>query len=167
MSCSARLPIYTLVIAACFASRPPLFGILSVGGVVIFAMYFLGFVAAIGTAFVLKRTLLRSPAPALLLELPQYRAPALGTVLRLVGERCKIFVRQTGSIILALSVLLWAVLTFPEHGMDDAAMQRRTAALSAQTPAAAAQARRQVQREDQALRLENSLGGRLGRAIDP
>lgn len=169
MSCSARLPIYTLVIAACFASSKPWFGVLSVGGVVIFAMYFLGFVAAIGTAFILKRTLLRSPAPALLLELPLYRAPALGTVLRLVGERCKIFVRQTGSIILALSVLLWAILTFPQQGLDAAAMQQRQDAITAQGMAAepTSQALRQLQREDQALRLENSFGGRLGRAIEP
>ncbi|HET6345328.1 MAG TPA: nucleoside recognition domain-containing protein, partial [Myxococcota bacterium] len=169
MSCSARLPIYTLVIAAAFADAPPLFGVLSVGGLVIFAMYVLGFTVAITTAWLLKRTVLRSPLPALLLELPMYRAPDAKAVLLQVYERCKIFVQQTGTVILALSVLLWGILTFPHHGFTPTQRAMRLAAIEAQhLPAAAeAEAVAHLEREEQTLVLENSLGGRLGRGIEP
>jgi ferrous iron transport protein B len=167
MSCSARLPVYTLVIAAVFAGMPPLWGVLSVGGLCIFAMYLLGFVAAIGTAFVLKRTVLRAPAPPLILDLPRLQLPGLADVLRTVLLRCRIFVLQTGRVILALSVLLWALLTFPQQGLPTEQMQAeqmRVAQLPGDAQAAATQA---LGLMDRAYRLEHSLGGRLGHAIEP
>ena len=169
MSCSARLPVYTLVIAACFAAAPPVFGVLSVGGLVILAMYFLGFAAAIGTAFLLKRSVLKAPLPPLLLELPPYRAPNMRDVGRRVFERCRVFVSQTGSIILALSVLLWAALTFPEQGLEPGALQAQRAAIMVQhLPTDAKDAAlTDLARADEAARLEHSLGGRLGHAIEP
>jgi ferrous iron transport protein B len=74
MSCSARLPVYTLMIAAFFSDRK-LFGFLSVGALLIMSMYILGIVVAVSVAWVLKRTILRAPAPPLVLELPPYRLP--------------------------------------------------------------------------------------------
>lgn len=142
MSCSARLPIYVMVIAAVFSPLAPLFGFLSVGGFVIGAMYLLGFAAAIGTAWLLKRTVLRSPLPPLLMEMPGYKWPALRAVAQTVYERSKVFVVQTGTIILALSLLLWALLTFPQ----------------APTPTVDPPTARQ---------LEYSIAGRIGHAIEP
>ncbi|MBC7794907.1 MAG: ferrous iron transport protein B [Clostridia bacterium] len=144
MSCSARLPIYVLVVAAVFSSAKPVFGCLSAGGLVITAMYFLGFAAGLGTAFILKRTVLKSPAPPFIMELPTYKMPSAKAVVSLVYDRCRVFVVQTGTVILALSLILWALLSFPapKVHIDDPS------------------------RAD-AIRLEGSFGGQIGRAIEP
>ncbi len=112
MSCSARLPIYTLIISALFAGTGG-YGIISVGGLMLFGMYALSVLTAVAAAFVLKRTLLRSPAPPLVLELPPYRLPRPPDVLRQVGDKCFGFLRDAGTIILALSIVMWALLYFP------------------------------------------------------
>ncbi|MGI9056555.1 MAG: nucleoside recognition domain-containing protein, partial [Pyrinomonadaceae bacterium] len=79
MSCSARLPVYTLMIAAFFAGQT-VFGFLSLGAVLMLAMYSLGIFVAIAVAFILKRTILKSPPPPFVMELPPYRLPNLRTV---------------------------------------------------------------------------------------
>lgn len=167
MGCSARLPVYTLVVAATFAQMPPVLGIFSVGGLVIFAMYVLGFVAALGTAWLLGHTALPGPQQTLLMELPAYRTPQLPVLGRHVLERCRAFVAGTGATIVTLSVLLWALLTFPQAPLPDAAAL-----------AAYGQAQHQVQvtqeadgehlaRAARAYRLEHSVAGHVGRAIEP
>lgn len=113
MSCSARLPVYTLMISALFAGGATVFGLLSVGGLLLMLMYTLSVLTAILAAFVMKRTILQSPAPPLVLELPPYRLPRPQDVLRRVAERCWAFLRDAGTIILALSIVLWALLYFP------------------------------------------------------
>jgi ferrous iron transport protein B len=169
MSCSARLPVYILVIAAVFSAAPPVWGFLSVGGLVVGAMYMLGFAAAIGTAWVLKRSVLKAPTPPFLLELPAYKPPPVRQVLRQVWERCRVFVVQTGSVILALSLLLWGLLTFPRTNMDDAERASRLAQIeaSAADDAAREAALAAFAREEGALRLERSFGGRIGHAVEP
>ena len=178
MSCSARLPIYTLVIAAVFANQKPVWGMLSVGGLIIFAMYALGFAAALGTTWLLKRTVLRSPVPPLLLELPMYRVPEPRVVLLRVLERCRVFIKQTGTVILALSVLLWGMLTFPQANPSRTELQQHIVAARAQSTGVSFDtALTHVTNEDissatmerhlRAYRLERSLGGRLGHAIEP
>lgn len=111
MSCSARLPIYTLMIAAFFADSR--IGFISTGAIVMMAMYLIGVTTAIIVAWVLKRTLLRAPAPPLVLEMPPFRMPQTGVVLHTVASRAFIFVRRAGTVILALSIILWALTTFP------------------------------------------------------
>ena len=169
MSCSARLPVYTLVIAAVFASSPPIGGVLSVGGLVITAMYLLGIVAAVVVAFTLKRTLLRSPRSTLVLELPAYRRPSLASLRRRLLRRARAFTFQTGSIILALSVLLWALLAFPRQGLSQAELATRTTRIEQRTPPGPERQARlaDLSAEDGAKQLENSFGGRVGRAIEP
>jgi ferrous iron transport protein B len=167
MSCSARLPVYTLVIAAVFAGAPPLWGFLSIGGLVILAMYILGFAAAIGTAFMLKRTALRSPPATLLLELPAYRMPDLRAVARLVFERCRDFVQGTGRIIIALSIVLWALLTFPHATMPVPEVTARQASIAALPAGQQPKATAQLARDGRAYALQHSFGGQLGRALEP
>lgn len=184
MSCAARLPVYVLVISAVFSSVPPIFGIISVGGLVISGMYFLGFVVAIFTAWLLKRSVLGAPAPPLLLELPAYRMPAIKTVWRLVYERCRVFVVQTGSIILAISILLWAALTFPildepalveqvshidNSHMDTsaAATQMQPLAVDKVAPDMGAVGVATKDETFEARQLKHSIGGRLGQMIEP
>lgn len=118
MSCSARLPVYTLMIAAFFADRK-VFGFLSLGAIIIMAMYALGIVTAIVVALLLKRTVLRAPVPPLVMEMPPYRAPHLPTILQTVWTRAFMFVRRAGTIILAISIILWALVTFPRTTVDD------------------------------------------------
>ena len=115
ISCSARLPVYILIIAALFSSEEKVWGVLSVGGLLMLVMYALSVLFTVAVAFVLKRTLLKSPTPPLVLELPPYRAPELGAVIRQVYDRCKVFVRDAGTIILACSIVLWALLYFPRN----------------------------------------------------
>jgi ferrous iron transport protein B len=113
MSCSARLPVYVLLIGA-FVARPGSPAWLP--GLVLFAMYMIGFTVAPLVALALKRTLLRGAPPVFVMELPQYRRPKLGAVLRRMFDAGKAFTLRAGTIILAAMVLVWALLYFPYAG---------------------------------------------------
>jgi ferrous iron transport protein B len=109
MSCSARLPVYVLLIGAFltvgYASWVP--------GLVLFGLYMIGFTVAPLVAFALKRTLLKGGAPVFVMELPAYRRPKLGAVLRKMFDAGRAFVVRAGTIILAAMILVWALLYFP------------------------------------------------------
>ncbi|MCG3184250.1 MAG: GTPase Der [Planctomycetes bacterium] len=118
MSCSARLPVYTLFIAA-FVPQMKLLGFLELQGVVLFAMYWVGVLFAIPTALVLKKGILKSKVTPFLLELPSYKMPRPRAVGRVLWERGGSFVRRAGTIILAVSVLVWAAGYFPRSAELD------------------------------------------------
>jgi ferrous iron transport protein B len=112
MTCSARLPVYALLIGA-FIPQREVFGVFNLQGMVLFSLYFAGIASAMGVAWGFKR--LRSnaaPAP-LLMELPTYRVPHLRNLAQGLLERAGIFVKRVGSIILALMIVLWFISTFP------------------------------------------------------
>jgi ferrous iron transport protein B len=111
MTCSARLPVYALLIAAFIPQRA--LGIFNLRGMVLFALYLAGVVSALAVAFVLKRTMMRGEDRPLLLELPEYRMPHLSNLLLGLWERTRIFVTRVGTIILALMVVLWFLASFP------------------------------------------------------
>ncbi|GBQ87865.1 ferrous iron transport protein B [Acetobacter nitrogenifigens DSM 23921 = NBRC 105050] len=111
MTCSARLPIYTLLIAA-FIPRKTVWGIFNLQGVVLFALYIAGIVSAMAVARILKRGERASEHP-LLLELPAYRAPGLRDLALGLWQRASTFLSRVGTIIVTLSVLLWALSSFP------------------------------------------------------
>lgn len=117
MSCSARLPVYALLIALLI---PPdqVSPLLKAG--IMLSLYLLGMLAAFGMAWVFKKTLLRGKTPMLLLELPPYRIPELKAVAVHMWHRSKLFLRRAGTIILALSIVLWALATYPKHPQPDA-----------------------------------------------
>lgn len=141
MSCSARLPVYTLMIGALFAGQKVL-GFVSTGALIILAMYLLGIVAAIVVASLLKRTVLKAPAPPFVMELPPYRMPSLRNVGRTMFMRATIFLKRAGTVILVVSILLWALAAFPR-------------ANAASVP------------EGQSAQLEQSFVGRAGHVIEP
>jgi ferrous iron transport protein B len=117
MSCSARLPVYALMIAAVIP--PKSVGmIFSVPGLVLFAMYALGTLAALGVAWLLKKSILRAPAPAFFIELPPYKMPSFRSIFILLWERAWTFLKKAGTIILGASVILWFLATYPkiDHG---------------------------------------------------
>lgn len=142
MSCSARLPVYTLMIAAFFSGHKIL-GFISTGALIILSMYVLGLIAAIIVASVLKRTVLKAPPPPFLMELPPYRIPNLRDVAGTMWMRAGIFVKRAGTVILAISILLWALAAFP-----------RTSSTTGAPNAASRQ-------------LENSFVGRAGHLMEP
>jgi ferrous iron transport protein B len=111
MTCSARLPVYALLIGAFIPQRAV--GVLNLRGLVLFALYLAGVVSALGVAFVLKRTVMRGEYRPLLLELPEYRLPHLSNLVLGLWERTRIFLTRVGTIILSLMVVLWFLASFP------------------------------------------------------
>jgi ferrous iron transport protein B len=163
MSCSARLPVYTLMIAAFFSTQKVL-GFVSVGALMILAMYMLGIVVAICVAWIAKRTVLKSPPPPLVLEMPPYRVPNFLTIFQTIWSRAWLFVQRAGTVILAISIILWALATFPRTPVKSVSETRAQATASqgaADTGAPAEEA------EVQGEQLRNSFAGRLGRLIEP
>ncbi len=115
MSCSARLPVYGIMIAVMM----PLASGWQKAGIML-AMYVTGIVGACLMAWFFKRTLLRSQKPVFIMELPPYRWPSWKTVAINMWERSRLFLKRAGTIILAMSVVLWALMTYPKHpGMDE------------------------------------------------
>jgi ferrous iron transport protein B len=108
MSCSARLPVYALLIGTFFAS----YSAVTRGGILL-ACYALGIIAAVVTAWVFKRTLLKGTPQAFILELPTYKVPQLSQVVRVVWTNTRAFLTKAGTIIFCLSVILWALMYYP------------------------------------------------------
>ncbi len=159
MSCSARLPVYTLVVATVFAPSATWLGVdVRVSAMV--AMYLFSTGMALLAAGVLGRTLLKGPKVPLLLELPPYRMPRLVTVLRQMWMRAKTFLTEAGTTIMLVTVCLWALLYFPR----EASYSRDYDALRA---GAGADAVAQLDAEQASERLAQSYGGRMGKAIEP
>ena len=144
MSCSARLPVYTLLIGA-FVPALPLLPGLDLQGATMLAMYLLGTVTALLVAAVFRKTLLKGPVRPMILELPPYRRPSLKSLLLDVWQRCLVFLRRAGTVILALSIVLWALATYPKSTFD-AAMPME---------------------QQQEQQLANSILGRIGQVIEP
>jgi ferrous iron transport protein B len=119
MSCSARLPVYTLLIAACIPDRL-LWGFLPLPGLTLFGLYALGILAAFLLAWAFKKTLLQGHTPLLILELPPYRRPLLATLLRHMWDRASLFLRRAGTVILGINILLWFLASYPHHAGDHA-----------------------------------------------
>jgi ferrous iron transport protein B len=117
MSCSARLPVYALMIAAVIPATK-VGGIVALPGLVLFSMYALGTIAALGMAWLLKKTVLKAPTPAFFIELPPYKMPSLRSILILLWERAWTFLKRAGTIILGASIILWFLATYPkiDHG---------------------------------------------------
>jgi ferrous iron transport protein B len=111
MTCSARLPVYALLIGAFIPQRAV--GVLNLRGLVLFALYLAGVASALSVAFVLKRTVMRGEYRPLLLELPEYRLPHLSNLALGLWERARIFLTRVGTIILTLMVVLWFLASFP------------------------------------------------------
>lgn len=113
MTCSARLPVYMLLIAAFIPNITWLHGFIGLRTLVMLGLYLAGFVAAMTTAFLLKSSLLKSSDTPFILELPQYRMPTVRALAMRLVDRAKVFVRQAGTIILAVTLVLWVGAHLP------------------------------------------------------
>jgi ferrous iron transport protein B len=158
MTCSARLPVYTLVIGALIPGARWVQAMLMVG------MYLFSVLTALIAAWVMSKTVkpLKAKRLPFVIELPPYRWPRLGGVLRMMWGKSSMFLREAGTVILACSIALWALLYFPHH-MPAGAPDYDAIAEHAPTQ----DTRAIVLAEKQAIQLENSYGGRLGHAIEP
>lgn len=113
MTCSARLPVYTLIIAAFIPNRSIGLGI-GLQGVVMFGLYVAGVVAAMTAALVLRRTVVRGSGGAFMMELPKYQLPAAKDIVLGLLQRVQIFLKRAGTIILGTTIILWALASFPQ-----------------------------------------------------
>jgi ferrous iron transport protein B len=170
MSCSARLPVYTLIIAAFFSGQKVL-GVVSLGAVVILAMYLLGIAVAIIVAWILKHTILKAPPPPFVMELPPYRLPDLGNIAHTLVSRSTVFLKRAGTVILSISILLWALVAFPRAGSTPAASSAASAdtelrVQSSNVPSTDA-ANVPTEAEVASRQIQNSFAGRAGRLIEP
>lgn len=166
MSCSARLPVYTLLIAACIPDASVL-GPLRLPGLTLLGAYGLGLSGAVLMAWLFKNTLLKGPPPLLILELPPYRMPLLRTLVRHMWDRAKVFLQQAGTVILGINILLWFLASYPKSAQVEQTFQARRAALEASAPPDLASALEALDRQHTAAQLEHSFAGRLGRLIEP
>jgi ferrous iron transport protein B len=150
MSCGARLPIYMLIIPAFFANRVLVdFGIMSIQlhALILWTIYLIGIVLAILLAKVLKLTVFKGEAAPFVMELPPYRMPTLKGLAIHTYERGWMYVRKAGTVILAISVILWALTTFPQTA------ETKLADLSDE--------------QAQEMQLTNSFAGQIGHALEP
>ncbi|AWJ87060.1 ferrous iron transporter B (plasmid) [Azospirillum sp. TSH58] len=113
MTCSARLPVYTLLIAAFVPDRPLLGGLVGLPGLVMFALYAAGILSALAVAFVLKGTVFKGAREPLLMELPAYRLPNPRDIALGLFERAKVFLARAGTTIFALMIVMWFLASFP------------------------------------------------------
>ena len=164
MSCSARLPVYTLLIGA-FVPSVAVLGIFDLKGVTLLAMYLLGTVTALAVAFVFRRTLLRGRVQPLILELPPYRIPSPRTLATTVVQRASLFLRRAGTIILALSVVLWALASYPKAGPRSEVRVPRSDERSSAVPQDLGPTTSDL--ASQEYQLAHSFLGRAGHAIEP
>lgn len=163
MSCSARLPVYALLIGAFIPDRHWL-GFIGLRGLTLLALYLFGIVAALAVAWVLKRTVLRGRRPLYVMELPPYRIPTWRSVLLTIRNRCLLFLKRAGTVILAVSILLWFLATYPAGHAETRALEAR-----ARTAASAGHDAEAARLEDAAAgaALRHSFAGMLGQAIEP
>jgi len=126
-TCSARIPVFTLLIASIFPDIKVL-GFLNLRGLAMLGMYLFSIVSSLLIAYVLKRTVVTGTASNLLLELPGYRFPSLKSVMLSIFQRVKVFVKKAGTIILALSVVIWFLVTFPRQDNGESMIENSFAA---------------------------------------
>lgn len=177
MSCSARLPVYTVLISAFIPAVGLAGGWLPLQGLTLFALYLLGMVTAALVALILKRTLLRGPTPPFVMELPSYKWPSPSIVLMRMAERGWSFIQRAGTLILAVSIVVWAASYYPHNAPEVettlapqlAALEAQAALLpdtSAEREALDAQ-RVEIEHDIAAAYQRDSYLGRMGRAIEP
>ena len=169
ISCSARLPVYALVTAVVFAGDARVFGVLSAGAVVLFSMYALSVAATLGAAAVLRRTVLHGPRLPLVLELPPYRMPVWRNVGLVAWRGLRKFLVDAGTIILTMTIILWALLSYPRSAEIEARYEAERADIevSGAGPDVRAERLAELDGREAGEALEYSVAGRLGRAIEP
>ncbi len=179
MSCSARLPVYTLMIAAFIPARSYMGGLLQLQGLTMFAMYSVGVLVAAAVALLLKRTLLQSETPVFVMEMPAYQWPSPKTVVVRAVDRGLDFLKNAGTIIFAASIVMWAALYYPRMSSDELApmvAQKESFEREAEAAREAGDEELASSLDESAASVDNRIAGaqqrqsflgRAGRMIEP
>ncbi|HLF45680.1 MAG TPA: ferrous iron transport protein B [Chitinophagaceae bacterium] len=161
MSCSARLPVYTILIALVIPNTY-LFGFLNIQGLVMMGLYLMGLVMALIVSYVAKWFIRIKEKSFFILELPTYRSPRWGNIFQTMVNKAKIFVFDAGKIIMVISLILWAMSSYgPGKRMQEVTFSFEQ--LKQQPNADKAQ----LEKEFHTTKLENSYAGILGKSIEP
>jgi ferrous iron transport protein B len=161
MSCSARLPVFTILIALVIPKKH-FFGILSLQGLVMMGLYMIGVVLALLVAYVINHFIKTKEKSFFILELPVYRTPRWKNMLMTMVNKVKIFVWDAGKIIMIISLILWALSNYgPGNKMKQAAAEYNL--LLEQHP----ERKKELQQQKHAALIENSYAGILGKALEP
>ncbi len=169
MSCSARLPVYVLLIGAFIPATPLWGGLVGMQAATLVGMYFVGAAVAIPVALILKRTVLKGPPQSFLMELPTFKWPSPRIVLHRMFEQGKAFCVSAGTLIFAVAIVVWALGYYP-HPADIAQAHQVERQAAAQTGVAgeALDARlAEIDREEAGAYLRQSILGRMGQWIEP
>ncbi len=159
MSCSARLPVFTLIISMIIPTKP-VWGFINRQGLVLMALYLIGFFAAIGSAFLMKWFVKIKDRDFFVMELPLYRVPRWNNIGVTIFDKVKIFLFDAGKVIIAISIILWFLSS---NGPGDTFSELQTRIDSLESVAAPAQEVSSIQSE----KLEASYAGKLGRIMEP
>ncbi|MFN7261258.1 MAG: ferrous iron transport protein B [Cyclobacteriaceae bacterium] len=161
MSCSARLPVFTILVALIIPDVK-LFGFFNYQGLVLMGLYLLGFFAAIFSAWAMKFIIKTTERSFLMMELPTYRMPRWPNVGYTIIEKTKTFVFEAGRVILAISIILWVLKSYgPPDEMNDAKRVVKAESSSLQLSEA------EIENRVAAYKLEHSYAGKLGKGIEP
>ncbi|MBT8445534.1 MAG: ferrous iron transport protein B [Gammaproteobacteria bacterium] len=166
MTCSARLPVYALLIAAFIPARQV--GWFNLQGLVLLGLYLLGIAGGVLTAFLLKRLLMRGPTPSFSLALPDFRIPNLRTVLMKLLDRAAVFLKRAGTVIFTVAIIVWALAYFPRADSIQEWQQTATVSAEQSLEGAALEARlAEIENDAAARQLQQSWLGRAGQAVEP
>ena len=166
MTCSARLPVYALLIAAFVPAQTV--GFLNLQGLVLFGLYVFGIVMGILTALLLRTTALRGPKPPFALMLPAFRRPNLRTVLIQLLGRAKVFLYRAGTVIFSVAVIVWALSYYPRSADIPALVETQQAEVAARMSGEQLDAAYvQIDHDAAAMQLEQSYLGRAGKYVEP
>jgi len=165
MTCSARLPVYALLIAAFVPARDIAF--LNLQGLILFGLYMFGIVMGILTALLLRKSALRGPKPPFALMLPEFRRPNIRTVLIQLLGRAKVFLYRAGTVIFAVAVVVWALAYYPRSADVEMLVAEQRAAVTELSGDELELAYSQIENEGAAAQLEQSWLGRAGHFVEP
>jgi len=169
MTCSARLPVYALLIAAFVPARHFLGGVVNLQGLVMLGLYMLGILGGVLTALLLKRTVLRGPTPTFMIELPPYRLPNWRSMLLKLVDRARVFLVRAGTLIFSVAILVWALAYFPRPSEigEGYATERETIEASTLSATERDQRLATLHAAEAGAYLEQSWLGRLGQFVTP
>jgi ferrous iron transport protein B len=166
MTCSARWPVYGLLIGAFVPVRSV--GIFNLQGIVLFALLLIGIVGGVATALLLRSSVLRGENPTFILALPEFRVPNVRNVATKLLDRVRVFLGRAGTVIFAVAVIVWALTYFPRSPDVEAAQERFAAQATATLTGTALEERlAEIENQAAAEHLEQSWLGRAGQWVEP
>jgi ferrous iron transport protein B len=162
-SCSARLPVYVLLVGILFIDSPFL------AGLAFFGCYVLGALAALFTALIVRKTVIPGKSRPMMLELPTYKLPSLRTALLNTIDRAWVFLKNAGTVILAIVIVLWWLSAYPKITTPDSVIALRTQAesIALSNQDASAELLAEADSEEYTHQLSNSYAGSIGKFIQP